>query len=313
MLTISDSFVLISKSVNQDLIDEMIHITPDCEVVRDSVRMPSLSKAESYDLKKKKKIVGIGGGTIIDTVKLIGYTHRLPVLVVPTVPGTGSEVTGFAVSYKDDGTKESVTTPIPDSVIMPRMAIELPDEVLFSSYFDTFAQCIESAWSKGRTAESISYAAAGLRGILEAYKYFRDNRMKSLFLAYRAAHLSGMAINISKTTAPHAMSYYLTSHHGFSHGKAVAATFGLWYRLCKGYLPEEVGCLIDEETVDILVDALINEEDLKDVNITEWVYSVNKERMSNSPVEFDAEKLINAIKMVCHHDSTHLPFYSRTN
>jgi alcohol dehydrogenase class IV len=37
-----------------------------------------------------------------------------------------------------------------------------------------------------------------------------------------AAHLAGRAINVSKTTAAHAMSYALTAHYGLSHGHAVA-------------------------------------------------------------------------------------------
>ncbi len=40
----------------------------------------------------------------------------------------------------------------------------------------------------------------------------------------RAAHLSGKAINISKTTAPHALSYVLTAEYGLPHGVAVALT-----------------------------------------------------------------------------------------
>ena len=45
----------------------------------------------------------------------------------------------------------------------------------------------------------------------------------------RAAHLSGRAINISKTTAPHALSYYLTMQHGVPHGHAAALTLGAFF------------------------------------------------------------------------------------
>ena len=40
----------------------------------------------------------------------------------------------------------------------------------------------------------------------------------------RAAHLAGKAINISKTTAPHAVSYTITTRYGVPHGAAVALT-----------------------------------------------------------------------------------------
>lgn len=42
----------------------------------------------------------------------------------------------------------------------------------------------------------------------------------------RAAHLSGKAINITKTTAPHAISYKITHDFGIPHGHAVALTLG---------------------------------------------------------------------------------------
>ena len=49
-----------------------------------------------------------------------------------------------------------------------------------------------------------------------------------------AANLSGRAINISKTTAAHALSYYLTTHHGVTHGHAVALTLGAVFDLNDG-------------------------------------------------------------------------------
>ena len=41
----------------------------------------------------------------------------------------------------------------------------------------------------------------------------------------KAANYSGKAINLTKTTAPHAVSYPFTAHYGISHGHAVALTF----------------------------------------------------------------------------------------
>ena len=47
----------------------------------------------------------------------------------------------------------------------------------------------------------------------------------------KAANLAGEAINISKTTAPHALSYPFTSHFGINHGHAVAITFNEFLNL----------------------------------------------------------------------------------
>ena len=58
----------------------------------------------------------------------------------------------------------------------------------------------------------------------------------------RAANLGGMAINLTQTTAPHAMSRKLTSEFGLAHGHAVALCLGPVWR----YMLEHV----DDECVD---------------------------------------------------------------
>ena len=43
------------------------------------------------------------------------------------------------------------------------------------------------------------------------------------------ANYAGQAINITRTTVPHALSYVLTSKYGYPHGHAVALTFPFWF------------------------------------------------------------------------------------
>jgi alcohol dehydrogenase class IV len=47
----------------------------------------------------------------------------------------------------------------------------------------------------------------------------------------KAAYLSGKAINITTTTAPHAMSYPITTYFGLQHGHAVALTLGYFFEI----------------------------------------------------------------------------------
>jgi alcohol dehydrogenase class IV len=56
----------------------------------------------------------------------------------------------------------------------------------------------------------------------------------------RAAHLAGQAINISKTTAPHALSYMLTMNYGIPHGHAVALTLGMFLEFNAGVSDEDL-------------------------------------------------------------------------
>ncbi len=88
---------------------------------------------------------------------------------------------------------------------------------------DALCQGIESYWSIHSTDESRQLA----RGAIElAWNWIEsaviDHDPEALEHMAEASHLAGRAINITKTTAPHAVSYPMTSHFGITHGHAVA-------------------------------------------------------------------------------------------
>ena len=111
----------------------------------------------------------------------------------------------------------------------------------------------------------------------------------------RAAHLSGKAINISKTTAPHALSYFLTTEYGLPHGFAVAVTLGsvLAYNAqvtasdCKDPRgPKDVLSRIAQivEILDAVDVADACEAGIADDDALQRMVScVNPERLSNNP------------------------------
>lgn len=189
-------------------------------------------------------LVAVGGGSAIDMAKLIsvagqpGYDleallsapHAVPprrcaFAAVPTTAGAGSEATHFAVLYHE-GTKYSVAHPslLPDVVYLdPRLTSSLPARQTAVSGADAFCQAIESMWSVRATAESAAYAEEALTLLVDSlpaavHAPEPGNRAD----VCRGAHLAGKAINISRTTASHALSYALTSLCGVPHGHAVA-------------------------------------------------------------------------------------------
>ena len=94
-----------------------------------------------------------------------------------------------------------------------------------SSGFDAISQAVESIISKKSTNQSIQFAKKGLKIILKNFDNFL--KKKNLFNSYKmslGANLSGKAINISKTTAPHAISYPFTAFYNIPHGHAVSLT-----------------------------------------------------------------------------------------
>ena len=193
-------------------------------------------------------VIAVGGGTAIDLAKLIGTLAANqaaatdiiigrgsieidgpPLIAVPTTAGTGSEVTHFAVAYVA-GRKYSVASPhlLPDyAVIDSRFTHSLPAHITAASGLDAFCQSVESIWAVGATEDSIRYASESVRLANEHLPTcVQDPTPESRDAMCRAAHLSGKAINISKTTAAHAISYAVTTRYGTSHGMAVALTLG---------------------------------------------------------------------------------------
>lgn len=175
--------------------------------------------------------IAVGGGTSTDTTKLLNFAVSAkisinelllrkdcpilhPFLAVPTTAGTGAEATRFAVCY-DGETKYSIDFPEirPSHVlILPELSASLPAYQKLSTNFDAYAQAVESLWAKGATEESRTYA-------MRALKLMRGGNWPE------ASYWAGRAIDLSRTTAAHAFSYYLTSHYGIPHGHAVYMVF----------------------------------------------------------------------------------------
>lgn len=191
-------------------------------------------------LTKPDLIIGIGGGSAMDMAKLIRHYaaeqgYIVPLWTIPTTAGTGAEATHFAVVYRD-GKKYSVEADdiLPDIVMLyPPFTYNNDAYLTACTGFDALAHAIEAFWNPNSTEVSDNYA---LRAIAHIHRqlprcikgptdtFCRDDLV---FGAYWA----GRAINITKTTAPHAFSYAFTTHCGYPHGHAVAITFPYFAKL----------------------------------------------------------------------------------
>ena len=203
---------------------------------------------EEYRRTACDVIVAVGGGTALDIAKLIrcfaGQRHppadiiadnsliensACPLIAVPTTAGTGSEATHFAVLYRG-GVKHSIAhhSIMPDTAVVDwRLTQSLPPRITAETGLDAFSQAIESIWCIHSTEESVSYSVEALELILKHLETAVHAPTAAARAAMsRAAHLAGKAINITKTTAPHAISYNITHDFGIAHGHAVALTLG---------------------------------------------------------------------------------------
>lgn len=191
-------------------------------------------------------VIAVGGGSIIDTAKSINILSSQdadprsvikskqkiinkgkPFIAIPTTSGAGSEATHFAVVYMN---KEKFSLAhefiLPDySIIDPVLTYDLQPNVTATSGIDAFSQAVESYWNVNANDESKKYSQEAITFILENLKTaVNEPTEESRANMSTAAHLAGKAINITKTTAPHAVSYAMTSYFGIPHGQAVCIT-----------------------------------------------------------------------------------------
>lgn len=174
-----------------------------------------------------KLIVAVGGGSSMDVAKCIKLDSGkdVTIIAIPTTAGTGSESTKHIVVYRD-GKKESLGNPsvIPDIVIFePKVLKTLPVFQKKCTMLDALCQGIESYWSVNANDESRAISGKAIRMIvdnMDSYVLKNDDMAAERIMA--AANLAGQAINITQTTAAHAMSYKITSMYGIPHGGAVA-------------------------------------------------------------------------------------------
>lgn len=209
--------------------------------------------AELFREFKPDLIIAIGGGSPIDVAKVIKvlvFTKELynpeepatlkssgdgpPLVAIATTAGSGSEATKYAVFYL--GTqKQSIANPNMRptiAVVDPEMTYSMSPAQTAASGIDALAQAIEAFWGSTTTPEAQELADSAIAYILpnlynSVHNPNPDNRYKMAYGAY----LAGQALDISRSTLPHAMAYFLTQHYGLKHGHAVALTLPYFFHI----------------------------------------------------------------------------------
>lgn len=277
-------------------------------------------------------IVAVGGGSAMDVAKCIKLysnmdpsinylkqtivPNNIPFLAIPTTAGTGSEATRFAVIYYN-GAKQSVNdlSCIPTTVLFDSSAIKtLPEYQRKATMLDALCHSIESYWSVNSTEESKSYSDLAIKTIFVNYKKYLENEEVANSEMLKAAHFAGKAINITQTTAGHAMCYKLTSLYKIAHGHSAALCDVKLFpymiahtELCidkrgADYLNKtfnQIANSMDCKTVEeagkkltAFVDSLgLPKLDAKLSDLDELIHSVNPVRLKNNPVKLDEKSI----------------------
>lgn len=201
-------------------------------------------------------IIAVGGGSALDVAKCIKLfsnmeedsdylaqkivPNTIPLMAMPTTAGTGSEATRFAVIYRN-GEKQSIAddSAIPEAVLMDASAlVTLPPYQKKATMLDAFCHAIESYWSVNATRESMTYSKDAIEQILRHMDGYLAGTVEDCEGMLWAANTAGKAINITQTTAGHAMCYKLTTLYGIAHGHAAALCVAkLWKHMVLACAP----------------------------------------------------------------------------
>ena len=285
--------------------------------------------------EKCDSIIAVGGGSAMDVAKCIKLYGNCPgdgengswlnaeyiannirFLAIPTTAGTGSEATRYAVIYYERK-KQSITSDsfIPDTVLMdPNTLITLPLYQKKATMCDALCHAIEAFWSVNSTNESKEYSRRAIELVIANIDAYLENTEEGRINMLLAANTAGKAINISQTTAGHAMSYKITSLFGTAHGHATM----LCDRVLFPWMIENTDKCIDARGEQYLISVLFEishamgcdspelaSEKLKcifeqfgfdiptatEAQFEELKTSVNPTRLKNHPIALDVETI----------------------
>lgn len=207
-------------------------------------------------------LVGIGGGSSLDAAKAAavfaanpeldeeGFYRKhwentpLPVLLIGTTAGTGSEVTKVSVLTDSRGRKHSIHD---DRLFAaaafgdPKYTASLPLPVTLSTGIDVLSHCAESYLNRNADEISRSFAVRGIRLLVEPLREAAEGEeigFAQRQALYDASILGGLAICGTGTCFPHNVGYYLTEQYGVPHGFASARFLPALLELVREKMPD---------------------------------------------------------------------------
>lgn len=211
-----------------------------------------IDAAELFNKEGCDFIIGAGGGSPMDSAKMIRLMtsndiskcldepmqdNDIKSLFIPTTAGTGAEATKSSVFYINEVDKTSIANYdfIPDYVILDESLLyTVPDYQRKCTCLDALCHAMESFWSVKANDESREYASKAIKLFFEHKASYMKNEQEGNRGMLIASYYGGKAINITGTTAAHAMCYNITMNCGTSHGHSVAVGLAkIWeYMLC---------------------------------------------------------------------------------
>ncbi|HHU83707.1 MAG TPA: iron-containing alcohol dehydrogenase [Clostridiales bacterium] len=219
-------------------------------------------------------IFGIGGGSPQDAAKAVAIyasnpemsdldifnrekkTDILPVVLLGTTSGTGSEVTGVSVlTRSDNGNKKSISGVDCYAAIAfcdYKYTKTMPKSITISTGLDAFAHATESYLASTATDESREYAKKAIPVLFDIFKHLiKSDELDSIReKQYLASVDAGKAINVTGCLFPHTLGYVLTESYNIPHGRACTAFHEYLMKKARLNVADKVQDILDMCKVD---------------------------------------------------------------
>lgn len=223
---------------------------PKLSLVRKGIK---LAKEKNIDL-----ILAVGGGSVIDSAKAIGFGAKydgdvwdfflgktrvngsIPVGVILTFPATGSEAsTGSVITNEDELSKQAVNDNIlrPIFAIMdPTYTLTLPDNQTFAGIMDILSHIFERYFTNTPNVDLIDHLAEGtMKSVIKnAYKLMENpqdyDARAEIMLAGTIAHNGLLGLGREEDWSSHDIGHQLSALYGATHGVTLAIIFPAWMK-----------------------------------------------------------------------------------
>tara|TARA_Y100000996_G_scaffold144867_1_gene111441 strand:+ start:1089 stop:2027 length:939 start_codon:yes stop_codon:yes gene_type:complete len=245
---------------------------------------------EKFENSDFTTVIGLGGGSVLDVAKFVGFKLKKSKILIPTNFGSGSEVTRISVlkvdgkkkSFHDDGLFANV------AVVDPNFIKNTDFSIIKNSAIDACAQCSEafdSKLSNPYTKFLCNTAFEILENAILEKKY--DN------LALGSL-ITGLGFGNSSTTLGHALSYVF-SNEGFSHGHALAFTTQVAHQFNNSIFSSRFKKIVNELQFD-RINLKSNLNEAADLILTD------RKHLDNNPKQVNKKDIINLLEKIQYED-----------
>ena len=238
---------IIKKNRVKKLI-ELIKVKNNVEVfwkIRPGAYIKDLQKI--FKLETPQNILGIGGGSVMDIAKAYSclklnpiknlYSkkkiHKIPLIVIPTISGSGAESSKGSILKKINNKKIAYRSDhlVPNHVFLDMNLVKsAPKKLRCECLFDCLSHAIETYLSKKSKIITKKNSIKTINSLLKI-NYKNIDTIKCQKIISNSSYLMGINLKMSTTCLPHRIQYSLAEHTSMTHAQSIIALYTGWLKI----------------------------------------------------------------------------------